>query len=589
MLASNHRSRKRLFFAPFSGKHEARMQQSAAIFGLLITGAWVALHPVGGHKLPGYSAIATPLPAKTVAPVLPKHFGETPAGQLALKLWPRETLALYRQIFELQGEARWQEADRLIAGLNDPLLFSYVLAERYRHPRYVPNVQELTDWLERFSSSPQAPAIYDRLAELYPRQAKNVPAPVTRKHPHRYHGLAYPAHVIAASERANWKQAFTNFHDGKYTVAQGQAERILARSGVHSPSAHWLAGLSAWMRQDYPAAAQHFSRQARTASGLPAEHSAAAAFWAYRSYTVMGNRKEASRYLTLTANYPYSFYGMLANNLLGRHVPVPTAAATPVSADELVSVPVARRVVLLKALGKDISAAEEVRQAFLPATRAERMQLARLTRQIGLNAVRLPLEQLLDDPAQSDAVMEEYPMPEWTTSLNRNTNVPLVLAIVRQESGFDPQAGSHRGAKGLMQIMPTTARYVVRNGGLDVKVASADNSIPKSITGLSYNLLDADFNLKIGQAYLNHLSEQSNIGSNLVYLLAAYNAGPGNVQRWQERLSTTDPLLFIETVPYAETRRYIRQVMKSYWVYQRMFSGSNPALAHLARQEWPKV
>lgn len=130
----------------------------------------------------------------------------------------------------------------------------------------------------------------------------------------------------------------------------------------------------------------------------------------------------------------------------------------------------------------------------------------------------------------------------------------LVQAIVRQESLFNHKAQSNRGARGLMQIMPKTARFVARKIGVDLGSGQK-------------RLFDPEVNLAVGQGYLAHLMNLNHVDENLVSLLVAYNAGPGNLSRWQKKWDVVDdPLLFIELIPLSETRAYVERVLYNYWV-----------------------
>jgi soluble lytic murein transglycosylase-like protein len=101
--------------------------------------------------------------------------------------------------------------------------------------------------------------------------------------------------------------------------------------------------------------------------------------------------------------------------------------------------------------------------------------------------------------------------------------------------------------------------------------------------------LEPAVSMTLGQNYLERLMDISAINDNLVYIIGAYNAGPGTMENWQKSLhASDDPLLFIESIPYAETRDYIVRVMGNYWVYSEMMGGyENASAAALAQNHWP--
>lgn len=124
----------------------------------------------------------------------------------------------------------------------------------------------------------------------------------------------------------------------------------------------------------------------------------------------------------------------------------------------------------------------------------------------------------------------------------------LVLSLIRQESAFNPNAKSHAGARGLMQLMPATARRYKRRVG-------------------AHQLKNPNLNIKIGIKYLKKLIKQYD--GNLIYTLSAYNAGERRVSQWMEHaFSFDDPLLAIESIPFQETRNYVKLIYRNMFFYK---------------------
>ncbi len=140
----------------------------------------------------------------------------------------------------------------------------------------------------------------------------------------------------------------------------------------------------------------------------------------------------------------------------------------------------------------------------------------------------------------------------------------IVLALIRQESAFNNEARSHVGARGLMQLMPSTAKRFKR-----------------SIQG--NHLEDPNVNLKIGITYLKKLMKMYD--GNIVYALAAYNAGENRVDKWATELFSddTDPLLTIEAIPYLETRNYVKLILRNIFFYNLVSADHNPEKLNLER------
>jgi soluble lytic murein transglycosylase len=131
----------------------------------------------------------------------------------------------------------------------------------------------------------------------------------------------------------------------------------------------------------------------------------------------------------------------------------------------------------------------------------------------------------------------------------------FLLGVIRQESAFNARAVSRSDARGLMQLLPSTGREVFQQLGLDAFRAEL--------------LLDPSLNVRLGAHYLGRLAEAHR--GNLILALAAYNAGPARVKRWLQEMSTADWDEFIERLPLEETRGYVKNVLRNYGVYQRLY------------------
>jgi soluble lytic murein transglycosylase-like protein len=151
----------------------------------------------------------------------------------------------------------------------------------------------------------------------------------------------------------------------------------------------------------------------------------------------------------------------------------------------------------------------------------------------------------------------------------------LVHAIVRQESKFEMRVTSSSNARGLMQVLPSTAAGTMKDSTLDDPGAKA-------------KLFDPAFNLSVGQRYVQKMFSFVEPDGNLIQLVVAYNGGPGNLQKWLKEVEYRgDPLLFIESLPSRETRGYVERVVANYWIYQDRLGEEKTTLDQLARGEWP--
>lgn len=154
----------------------------------------------------------------------------------------------------------------------------------------------------------------------------------------------------------------------------------------------------------------------------------------------------------------------------------------------------------------------------------------------------------------------ELPLAYWpeVTQLARETGVDpyLILAVAKQESTFRATVVSHAGASGVMQLMPKTASWL----------ESKDPDIP---AGTSAHLKSPLNSIRLGANYLEQMIERS--GGNLVYAVASYNGGPGNVDKWRKQNPTTDLDAWIEFIPFSETQDYVRKVLGYYMAYHSLY------------------
>ncbi len=248
--------------------------------------------------------------------------------------------------------------------------------------------------------------------------------------------------------------------------------------------------------------------------------------------------------------------------------------------DELVSLlirfPGSRRALALAQIGQRRLAEAEIRKLAARARPRLLRALAALAESVGLPAAQMRVAQRLRliDGRRHDGAM--FPIPGWRPEGGFRIDRALLFALARAESGFDPDARSGRGAMGLMQIMPATARQIA------------------SLSDIRYggrgDLRDPVKNLTIGQAYIEKLLREEPSRRSLVHLALAYNAGLARLKRWQRRLERfeDDPLLYLESVPVAESRLYVKKILANLWAYRIRLGQDTPSLEALATNRWPE-
>ena len=540
----------------------------------------------------------------------------------------KRDVELYRQIFALQDEGHFAAADGLIATLGDRRLMGHVLAQRYLHPTaYRTSYAELAVWLERYGDHPEAERLHALAMRRLPKGAepprRPLLAPVSvgggalsessfyrserarspqegravRRFEHRVHQLVRDdkleeAEAILEREGAESPLdaaeidqlqgdiARAHYDRREFAPAFALAASAAARSGELVPTIHWVAGLAAWRRGAWDEAAHHFG-QAATSPRSSAWLAAGGAYWASRAHLRRRDPGSMSKWLALAATYPRTFYGLIAREALG----IPTEfdfEGLELSRSEvqnLVASPSGGRALALLQAGRSRLAREELlligdwRHGNLGEVMVALADRARMPRfSLTLASQLSDLRGLASSGRPLLAAL--YPVPHWEPDGGFAVDRALLYAVMRQESAFDPLAVSHAGARGLMQLMPRTASYI------------ADDPL---LRGRNREALhDPGLNLRLGQDYLVHLMTLSDVGDSLFYLLAAYNAGPGNLGRWQEGLDAEqDALLFIESIPYGETRAYIEKVLANFWIYRKRLDQPTPSLTELANGDWP--
>ncbi|MFW7377698.1 MAG: transglycosylase SLT domain-containing protein [Oligoflexus sp.] len=160
---------------------------------------------------------------------------------------------------------------------------------------------------------------------------------------------------------------------------------------------------------------------------------------------------------------------------------------------------------------------------------------------------------------------------------------PIIYAIMRQESVFNPRARSPVGASGLMQLMPATARMEARMLSRGYVSGAYRKSLVERSKN-SYNLFDPETNIALGVHHVHRLLGRY---SHPVFMLTSYNANPRATARWQENIDSTNMLAFIERIPYRETQSYVKLVMRNYFYYNRWYNPANtpmPLMDYLAPQ-----
>jgi soluble lytic murein transglycosylase-like protein len=352
--------------------------------------------------------------------------------------------------------------------------------------------------------------------------------------------------------------------------------RRLAEEGARGVTewalqAGWVAGLACWRSQDYAAAAAHFRTVAARSTDI--ELTAAGHFWAARAETAAAHPQRAQGHLQAAARLNETFYGLLAQSALGmRHRAAELDSFSAADWQALSGLRNVRTAIALTEIGEDDLAGELLRHQARIGEARQHEPLLHLAARLNLTAAQMWLAHNGPRGART-ATHDRYPSPSWRPARGWRVDQALVFAHALQESNFRPEAVSPAGARGLMQVMPGTAQQMARARGEAANPADLNRPA---------------VNIEYGQSYLEYLRDQPGIGGLLPRVIAAYNAGPAPIAEWTTRFDQSDPLLFIESIPYWETRGYVPIVLRNYWIYEERNADDSPSRRALAAGMWPR-
>ncbi len=290
-------------------------------------------------------------------------------------------------------------------------------------------------------------------------------------------------------------------------------------------------------------------------------------YWLGRAFAAAGEESMARQHYLVAGAYPYTYYGQLALQELGPDAPqviFPQAPAEPDANDLTVfeARPMVHAMHILAEIGEDVHF-DRFARALDDQIQSEGEVLAYYDLVIGERKTYLAVrggKVARNNGAEVPHVI--YPLYSVPDSAARYVETPLILGLSRQESEFNPRAYSSARARGMMQLLSSTAQITARKEGL-----------PFSSSRL---LSDPDYNMTLGAAHLSHLLDRFN--GSYIMVMGAYNAGPHRVDRWVEeygdpRDPNVDPIDWIELVPFSETRNYIMRVIENTQVYRSRIEG----------------
>jgi soluble lytic murein transglycosylase len=342
-------------------------------------------------------------------------------------------------------------------------------------------------------------------------------------------------------------------------------------TGEWASQAAWVSGLASWRLNDWNGASSAFQQAASLAQQR--ELKAGGYYWAARAEQAAGRPGAVEPLLKAAATAPEateSFYGLVARETLGLSTKLaddPFIGSDP----RLDNLPNAQRATELSRIGEPALAEELLRHQAKIGAPSEHHALIELAKRLDLPAAQLWLANNGQWGARSDA-HDRYPNPSWRPLNGWRVDPALAFGHIVQESAFRPTAVSTAGAVGLMQVLPITAQQMANSRGVPYSRAA---------------LTDPRYNLEFGQSFIEAMRSNSGTAGQLPRVIASYNAGPLPVARWAAINDKGDPSLWIESIPYWETRYYVPSVLRNMWVYQGLNDEPTLTLKAMAEHRWP--
>ncbi|WP_372785373.1 transglycosylase SLT domain-containing protein [Phenylobacterium sp.] len=335
--------------------------------------------------------------------------------------------------------------------------------------------------------------------------------------------------------------------------------------GSDAADAEFSAGWIALTKLNDPAkAAVHFAAIERI--GTSPITKGRALYWEGRAAEARGDKAASADFYARAAQNYTSFYGMLAGEKLGQRLTLPgDPIITPQARATFENREAVQATRLLFDYGqRDLFRVFVLNLDDILPTAEDEAQLIDLARNYGEMDVSMKAGRAA---AQRGFILPQraYPirnLPE----VGGPAEAALILAITRQESGFDPNVRSGAGARGMMQLMPSTASILARRIGVSYSPGKLD---------------EPDYNMRLGATFLGQLVSQ--FSGSYIMAAAGYNAGPGRPTQWTQfcgdpRGGATDPVDFIECIPFSETRNYVMRVMENMQIYRAKLNGGSVAL-----------
>lgn len=529
------------------------------------------------------------------------------AAAVTPSLSAKET-QLYSAVYAAIESKNWNEADRLLDGAPKGPMTAMARAELYlaagspkvdaaelqallNDAPYLPQAEQLEKMAVKRGANdlPQLPGT-QRFSYRGSAPKRDLPDNITAANALREKIQQHiknddPASAEAAVESASaglsadaltelrYRVAWSYYIENDDNNARRVASAAKASSGEWAVQADWVYALSSWRLKKHGDAFAAFDDVSRRAENE--ELKAAALFWSARAAMAVKQPQQVQPRLQNAAAHAETFYGLLAGEALGMESVAHRWKKHNDKADwkQLADSENVKAAIGLAAIGKDDLADQTIRHQAKIGSPDQHDALARLAGSLGLPSTQLWMGHY--GPRGRDVEMlSRYPYPDWKPANGWRVDPSLAYAHALQESQFKTAVISPAGARGLMQVRPGTAQDMARDKGIAFRASDLDRP---------------SMNLEYGQSYMEKLRDMNATGGLLPKVIAAYNAGPAPVIRWNSEIKDQgDPLLFMESIPYWETRGYVAIILRNYWIYEGQKGTNSGSMTGMAQYLWPR-
>ena len=530
----------------------------------------------------------------------------------------------YQQAYYFQQQCKWKTANNYILKIKNKLLLGHIYAQKFLHPNcYKSQYLELYYWLKKYNDHPQAKRIYRLAIKRMPPGYKSptkpsLPLGIESETVNNNKKSKYKSNKKLSNNQRAEKRKLINgiksrvnrgwptgalqllnqrdvkllldqveIDQQKELIAKGYflaskdklaiqyASEALVNSAQYVPYAAWTAGLSSWRLERYEEAANFFSLFSISLKD-DAWHQTSGSFWTARSYAKLGKYDEINFWLKRASNNPNSFYGMLALEILGVEEKISWLQYPNLNKNnsKLLNLPAGKRLQTLIQVGLASELEKEIVHINSVLNKEIAQESISIAENFDLAYTQLKIVNKLKQFGMDVPIHLYYPTSVWKPRDGFKLEKELLHAFMHQESMFNTTAKSKDGAMGLMQVLPSTAKFITKSK--DVKRSNSNI------------LKNPEINLEVGQEYLNYLLDLEVVSRNLIFLAAAYNGGPGNLQKWKKETNyMEDSLFFMESIPSRETRWFIEKILTKYWIYQNKNNKEMRSLKMLANGNDP--